>query len=140
MSCTPFNQNQRSRSGLNDLLNRLVYWYTSSFISFMYFFKDKFSQKTGNRYCSVSASGDPLMSCSPLPKAAKPVWDKQLTRLPCLVVYAKFQFHSKFFRKAFWAKGTGVYENHYGSYSERLNMAVLQGRTFHAGCTANDKR
>ncbi len=28
----------------------------------------------------------------PLPKgAAKPVWAKQLTRLPCLVVYAKFQ-------------------------------------------------
>ncbi len=26
------------------------------------------------------------------PKAAKPVWAKQLTRLPCLVVYAKFQF------------------------------------------------
>ncbi len=32
------------------------------------------------------------MSCTPLPKAAKPVWAKQLTRLPCLVVYAKFQF------------------------------------------------
>ncbi len=30
------------------------------------------------------------MSCTPLPKAAKPVWAKQLTRLPCLVVYAKF--------------------------------------------------
>ncbi len=28
----------------------------------------------------------------PLPKAAKPVWAKQLTRLPCLVVYVKFQF------------------------------------------------
>ncbi len=32
------------------------------------------------------------MSCTPLPKAAKPVWAKQLTRLPSLVVYAKFQF------------------------------------------------
>ncbi len=32
------------------------------------------------------------MSCTPLPKAAKPVWAKQLTRLPCLVVYFKFQF------------------------------------------------
>ncbi len=32
------------------------------------------------------------MSCTPLQKAAKPVWAKQLTRLPCLVVYAKFQF------------------------------------------------
>ncbi len=34
------------------------------------------------------------MSCTPLPKAAKPVWAKQLTRLPCLVVYVKFQFVS----------------------------------------------
>ncbi len=32
------------------------------------------------------------MSCTPLPKAAKPVWAKQLTRLPCLVVYVKSQF------------------------------------------------
>ncbi len=32
------------------------------------------------------------MSCTPLPKAAKPVWGKQLTRLPCLVVYVKSQF------------------------------------------------
>ncbi len=32
------------------------------------------------------------MSCTPLPKAAKPVWAKQLTRLPCLVVNVKFQF------------------------------------------------
>ncbi len=31
------------------------------------------------------------MSCTPLPKAAKPVWAKQLTRLPRLVVYVKFQ-------------------------------------------------
>ncbi len=31
------------------------------------------------------------MSCTPLPKAAKLVWAKQLTRLPCLVVYVKFQ-------------------------------------------------
>ncbi len=35
------------------------------------------------------------MSCTPLPKAAKPVWAKQLTQLPCLVVYAKFQFAKK---------------------------------------------
>ncbi len=32
------------------------------------------------------------MSCTPLPKAAKPVWAKQLTRLPCLVLYVKLQF------------------------------------------------
>ncbi len=32
------------------------------------------------------------MSCTALPKAAKPVWAKQLTWLPCLVVYVKFQF------------------------------------------------
>ncbi len=32
------------------------------------------------------------MSCTPLPKAEKPVWAKQLTRLSCLVVYIKFQF------------------------------------------------
>ncbi len=31
------------------------------------------------------------MSCAPLPKAAKPVWANQLTRLPYLKVYAKFQ-------------------------------------------------
>ncbi len=30
------------------------------------------------------------MSCNP--NTAKPVWAKQLTRLPCLVVYVKFQF------------------------------------------------
>ncbi len=42
--------------------------------------------------CSASAYGDPLMSCTPLPKAVKLVWAKQLTRLPCLVVYVKFQF------------------------------------------------
>ncbi len=32
------------------------------------------------------------MSCTLLPKATKPVWAKQLTRLPCPVVYVKFQF------------------------------------------------
>ncbi len=32
------------------------------------------------------------MSCTPLPKAAKPVWASLLTRLPCLVVYVKSQF------------------------------------------------
>ncbi len=32
------------------------------------------------------------MSCTHFTKAAKPVWAKQLTRLPCLVVYVKFQF------------------------------------------------
>ncbi len=31
------------------------------------------------------------MSCTPLPKAAKAVWAKLLTRLPCLVVCVKFQ-------------------------------------------------
>ncbi len=33
-----------------------------------------------------------MSSCAPLPKAAKPVRTKQLTRLSCLVVYVKFQF------------------------------------------------
>ncbi len=42
--------------------------------------------------CSVSAEGDTLMSRTPLPKQTKPVWDKQPTRLPCLVVYVKFEF------------------------------------------------
>ncbi len=32
------------------------------------------------------------MSGTPLPKAAKPVWAKQLTRLSCLALYVKFQF------------------------------------------------
>ncbi len=32
------------------------------------------------------------MSCTPIPKAAKLVWAKQLTRLPCLGVYGEFQF------------------------------------------------
>ncbi len=32
------------------------------------------------------------MGCTPLPKAAKLVWAKQLTRQPCFVVYVKFQF------------------------------------------------
>ncbi len=41
--------------------------------------------------CSVSA----LRGCTPLPKAAKWVRTKQLTRLPCLVVYVKFQFRYK---------------------------------------------
>ncbi len=45
--------------------------------------------------CSVSSKGDPLMSCTPLPKAAKQVRDNQLTRLPRLVVYVKFQFVDK---------------------------------------------
>ncbi len=31
------------------------------------------------------------MSCTPLPKAAKPFWAKQLTRLPFLVLCVKFQ-------------------------------------------------
>ncbi len=34
------------------------------------------------------------MRCTPLPKATKPVWANQLTRLPCLVVYVKVQFVS----------------------------------------------
>ncbi len=42
--------------------------------------------------CSVSTNGDPLSSCTPLAKAAKPVWTKQLTRLPYLVVYVEFKF------------------------------------------------
>ncbi len=33
-----------------------------------------------------------MSNCTPLPKAAKPVWAKQLTRLPCLVVCVNFQF------------------------------------------------
>ncbi len=41
---------------------------------------------------TVSAQWHTLKSCTPLPKAAKPVWAKQLTRLPCLVLYVKFQF------------------------------------------------
>ncbi len=32
------------------------------------------------------------MSCTPLSKTVKPVGIKQRTRLPCLVVYVKFQF------------------------------------------------
>ncbi len=32
------------------------------------------------------------MSCIPLPKAAKPVWANQLTRLPCLVVHVTFVY------------------------------------------------
>ncbi len=32
------------------------------------------------------------MSCTPLPKAAKLVWAKQLPRLPCLAVCVKLQF------------------------------------------------
>ncbi len=33
-----------------------------------------------------------LMSCTFLPKAPKPAWTNQLTRLPCPVIYVKFQF------------------------------------------------
>ncbi len=33
-------------------------------------------------------------------------------------------FTVNFFRKAFSAKGRGAYDNHYGSYSERLNKAA----------------
>ncbi len=36
------------------------------------------------------------MSCTPLPKAAKPVWANQLTRLSCLLVYVKFQLVNLF--------------------------------------------
>ncbi len=42
--------------------------------------------------CSVSPKGDSLMSCTPLPKAAKPVWANELTLLLCLVINVKFQF------------------------------------------------
>ncbi len=31
------------------------------------------------------------MSCTPIPKASKPVWALQMTRLPCLVVHVTFQ-------------------------------------------------
>ncbi len=41
---------------------------------------------------TISSKGHTPMCCIPLPKAAKPVWAKQLTRLPGLVVYVKFQF------------------------------------------------
>ncbi len=41
----------------------------------------------------VSVWGDPLMSCTPFkPKAVKPVWAKQFTKLPGLKVYVKFHF------------------------------------------------
>ncbi len=33
-----------------------------------------------------------MTRCTPLPKAVKRVWANQLARLPCLVVYVKFQF------------------------------------------------
>ncbi len=36
--------------------------------------------------------GRPTDELHPLPKAAKPVWANQLTGLPSVVVYAKFQF------------------------------------------------
>ncbi len=39
----------------------------------------------------VLALGYRLMSCTPLPKAAKTVRAKQLTRLPSVVVNVKFQ-------------------------------------------------
>ncbi len=53
------------------------------------------------------------MSCTPLPKAAKPVWAKQLTRLPCLVVYAKFQFvHSWFPYKGLKEGSSSFSTNH----------------------------
>ncbi len=32
------------------------------------------------------------MNNTPLPKAVKPVWCIHLPRLPCLLVYVKFQF------------------------------------------------
>ncbi len=39
----------------------------------------------------VSAKGDKLISYTPLPKAAKPAWAKQLTRQPCLAIYIIYQ-------------------------------------------------
>ncbi len=48
-------------------------------------------------YSLLLTRWDPLMSCTPLPKAAKPVWAKQLTRLPCLVVNVKFQLGGNLF-------------------------------------------
>ncbi len=38
---------------------------------------------------------NPLMTCTPLPKAAKLVWANQLARLPCLVVNVMFKFGSE---------------------------------------------
>ncbi len=32
------------------------------------------------------------MSCTHLPRATKLVWAYQVTRLPCLMIYVKFQF------------------------------------------------
>ncbi len=43
-----------------------------------------------SKFCS--SNGEPLMSYTPQPKAAKLVWANQLIRLHCLVVYVKFQF------------------------------------------------
>ncbi len=57
----------------------------------------KFSRES----CSVSAQVDPLMSCTPLSKAAKPAWDKQLARPPRLVVCIKFQFSILILAKLF---------------------------------------
>ncbi len=50
-------------------------------------------REVGWESVSFSALMDPLMSSTHWPKeTAKPDWAKQLTRLPCLVVYAKFLF------------------------------------------------
>ncbi len=48
-------------------------------------------QVVSRKSCSISSWGA-LKSCNPLPKAAKRGWANQLTRLPCFVVYVKFQF------------------------------------------------
>ncbi len=41
-----------------------------------------------------------LMNFVPTPKAGKPVWAKQQTRLPCLVVYGEFQFVYKLYQRS----------------------------------------
>ncbi len=45
------------------------------------------------------------MSCTPLTKAAKQAWPNQLTRLPCLVVYGKFEFVEKKGRLEYDSRG-----------------------------------
>ncbi len=48
--------------------------------------------KVSRERCLVLSKGCPLMSCSPLSKAEKPVWAYHLARMPCLVIYIKVEF------------------------------------------------
>ncbi len=41
------------------------------------------------QWCSISAKGDPLISCTPLSIAVKPVWAKKSLVLPCLPTSAQ---------------------------------------------------